>query len=131
MHPETTPLIEAAEDALAVALHETGGVDLDRIAELLGRSRETAIAELGDRIYLDPEATVALNRDVWVTADAYLSGKIRTKLAAAVAAATLGRTLSAQCRRARKDPAGGSEALRHHRPPRRAVDPSRCRRRLL
>ena len=89
LHPEATPLIETAEDALAVTLHETGGVDLDRIAELLGRSRETAIAELGERIFLDPEAAVAQDRDVWVTADAYLSGKIRTKLAAAVAAASL------------------------------------------
>ena len=131
LHPETTPLIETAEDALAVTLHETGGVDLDRIAELLGRSRETAIAELGERIFLDPEATVAQDRDVWVTADAYLSGKIRDKLAAADAAASLRRTLSAQCRGPRKDPARGPEALRHHRPPRRAVDPRRRRRRLL
>ena len=87
LHPETTPVIETAEDALAVALHETGLVDLDRIAELLGRSRETAIAELGERIFADPEATAAMNRDVWVTADAYLSGKIRDKLTAAQAAA--------------------------------------------
>jgi hypothetical protein len=89
LHPETTPVIETAEDALAVALHETGLVDLDRIAELLGRSRETAIAELGERIFLDPEATVAQEREVWVTADAYLSGKIRDKLTAAAAAAAL------------------------------------------
>ena len=89
LHPETTPVIETAEDALAVTLHETGLVDLDRIAELLGRSRETAIAELGERIFLDPEATVALNREIWVTADAYLSGKIRDKLTAAQAAAAL------------------------------------------
>ena len=89
LHPETTPVIETAEDALAVALHETGLVDLDRIAELLCRSPETAIAELGERIFLDPEATAALNRDIWVTADAYLSGKIRDKLTAAQAAAAL------------------------------------------
>ena len=89
LHPETTPVIETAEDALAVTLHETGLVDLDRIAELLGRSRETAIAELGERIFLDPEATAAMNRDLWVTADAYLSGKIRDKLTAAQAAAAL------------------------------------------
>ena len=38
---------------------------------------------------LHPETTVAQEREVWVTADAYLSGKIRTKLAAAVAAASL------------------------------------------
>jgi adenine-specific DNA methylase len=89
LHPEATPLIETAEDALAVTLHETGVVDLDRIAELLGRSREIAIAELGERIFLDPEATLAHNREVWVTADAYLSGKTRTKRAAAIAAASL------------------------------------------
>ena len=89
LHPETTPVIETAEDALAVTLHETGLVDLDRIAELLGRSRETAIAELGERIFLYPEATAALNREIWVTADAYLSGKIRDKLTAAQAAAAL------------------------------------------
>jgi N12 class adenine-specific DNA methylase/predicted RNA methylase len=89
LHPETTPVIETAEDALAVTLHETGLVDLDRIAELLGRSRETAIAELGERIFLDPEPTLALNRDAWVTADAYLSGKVRDKMAAAEAAAAL------------------------------------------
>ena len=89
LHPETTPLIETAEDALAVALHETALVDLDRIAELLGRSRETAIANLSERIFLDPEPTVAMNREVWVTADAYLSGKIRDKLTAAHAAAAL------------------------------------------
>ena len=83
------PVIETAEDALAVTLHETGGVDLDRIAELLGRSRETAIAELGERIFLDPQASLAQERDVWVTADAYLSGPIRTKLATAVAGAAL------------------------------------------
>jgi hypothetical protein len=89
LHPETTPLIETAEDALAVALHETGAVDLDRIAELLGRSRLTAIAELGNRVFLDPEATAALDTEVWVTADAYLSGKVRCKLTAALAAAAL------------------------------------------
>jgi N12 class adenine-specific DNA methylase len=72
-----------------VTLHETGAVDLDRIAELLRRSTETAIAELGERIFLDPEASLALNKDVWVTADAYLSGKVRSKLVAAVAAAAL------------------------------------------
>ena len=47
------------------------------------------IAELGKRIFLDPEAALAHNQDVRVIAGAYLSGKIRTKLAAAVAAASL------------------------------------------
>ena len=52
LHPETTPAIETAEDALAVALHETGLVDLDRIAELLGRSRETKLPELFDLAFV-------------------------------------------------------------------------------
>ena len=53
-----TPLIESAADALAVTLHETGFVDLDRIAEILGRSRDETIAELGDHIFLDPQLTI-------------------------------------------------------------------------
>ena len=50
------PEVTSAADALAVALHETGVVDLDRVAELLGVTREAAIAELGNRIFLDPQA---------------------------------------------------------------------------
>ena len=88
LRPAVTPLIETAEDALAVTLHETGIVDLDRVAELLGRSREAAIAELGERIFLDPQLAAA-GIETWQTADAYLSGPIRTKLAAAIGAAAL------------------------------------------
>ena len=82
-------LSRRAADALAVTLHETGLVDLDRIAELLGRSRETAIAELGDRIFLDPQATVAMSSEIWVTADAYLSGLSAPSSPPPVAAAAL------------------------------------------
>ena len=88
LHPAVTPLVETADDALAVALHETGYVDLGRIAELFGRSREAAIAELGEQIFLDPQLTAA-GIESWQTADAYLSGPIRTKLAAAIGAAAL------------------------------------------
>jgi len=88
LHPPVTPIIESAADALAVTLHETGYVDLNRIAELLARSRDEAIAELGDRIFLDPQLTIE-NIESWQTADAYLSGPVRTKLAAAIAAAAL------------------------------------------
>jgi len=88
LHPTVTPLIESAADALAVTLHEVGFVDLDRIAELLGRSRDETIAELGERIFLDPQLSIE-GVETWQTADAYLSGPIRTKLAAAIAAAAL------------------------------------------
>ncbi len=90
LHPPATPLIESATDALAVTLHELGFVDLDHIAELLGRSRDEAITELGERIFLDPQLTAA-GIETWRTADAYLSGLIRTKLAAAIGAAALDR----------------------------------------
>ncbi|MCW2286321.1 N12 class adenine-specific DNA methylase/adenine-specific DNA methylase [Rhodoblastus acidophilus] len=86
LHPPTTPEITSAADALAVVLHETGTVDVDRIAELLGVTREAVIADLGDRIFLDPIAH-GTNVELWHTADAYLSGDIRKRLAAATEAA--------------------------------------------
>ncbi|HET9148678.1 MAG TPA: hypothetical protein VFN77_11535 [Acetobacteraceae bacterium] len=88
--PPITPLITSAHDALAVTLHETGLVDIGHIAERLGQSRETVIAELGDAIFLDPQLTTE-TRETWLTADAYLSGPVRHKLAAAQAAAALDR----------------------------------------
>ena len=86
LHPPVTPEVTSAGDALAVALHETGVVDLDRIAELLGVMREAAIAELGNRIFLDPQAWRA-GLETWRAADAYLSGPVRKKLEIAIEAA--------------------------------------------
>ena len=86
LHPPVTPEVTSAADALAVALHETGVVDLDRVAELLGVTREAAIAELGNRIFLDPQAGRS-GFEAWRTADAYLSGPVRKKLEIAIDAA--------------------------------------------
>ena len=86
LHPPVTPEVASAADALAVALHETGVVDLDRVAELLGVMREAAIAELGNRIFLDPQAWRA-GLEAWRTANAYLSGPVRKKLEIAIDAA--------------------------------------------
>jgi N12 class adenine-specific DNA methylase len=77
LHPPVTPEVVSAADALAVALHETGVVDLDRVAELLGVTREAAIAELGNRIFLDPQAWRA-GLEAWRTADAYLLARAAT-----------------------------------------------------
>ncbi|WGF91059.1 helicase-related protein [Marinivivus vitaminiproducens] len=79
--PPAEPVITSAADALAVALHETGGVDLARIAELLGRSEAEALALLGGSVFRDPES------GRFETADAYLSGAVRAKLALAEQAA--------------------------------------------
>lgn len=86
IHPPAEPVVTSAADALAVTLHEIGHVDLPRICELLGRPREIVLAELGEAVFLDPEQTSA-DREVWITADAALSGPVRTRLATARAAA--------------------------------------------
>jgi N12 class adenine-specific DNA methylase/adenine-specific DNA methylase len=79
--PPAAPLIATAADALAVTLNERGRVDIDSIAELLEQDSEAALAQLGATIFRNP-ATGG-----WETADAYLSGPVRSKLAAAIVAA--------------------------------------------
>jgi len=60
---------------------------MDRIAELLGRSRDDTVAELGDAVFLDPERADLDGIQGWQTSDAYLSGAVRGKLVRAQAAA--------------------------------------------
>ena len=72
--------VASAEEGLLVSLDRKGMVDLPYIATLYGKPEERVITELGDLIYRDPESRE------WQTADAYLSGNVRAKLAAAVAA---------------------------------------------
>ncbi|MBB2157912.1 DEAD/DEAH box helicase family protein [Gluconacetobacter diazotrophicus] len=86
IHAPVEPEIHSAHDALAVSLRETGRVEIPLIAELLGRSEQEVVSELGSAIYLDPTRSGS-GRDVFLTADEYLSGPVRTRLAAAVAAA--------------------------------------------
>jgi N12 class adenine-specific DNA methylase len=81
--PPAPPDIANAADALVVVLNERGRVDIEYIAELSHRDVDDVVAELGGAIFRDP-------RDgSWQTADAYLSGPVRDKLAVAEAAATL------------------------------------------
>jgi len=72
--------VASAEEGLLVSLDRHGTVDLPFIATLYGKPEEAIIAELGDLIYRDPESKERQ------TADAYLSGNVRAKLAAAEAA---------------------------------------------
>ncbi len=60
-----------------MSLNQKGTVDLPYIAALYDKSEDTVIAELGDLIYHDPESST------WQTADVYLSGNVRDKLATA------------------------------------------------
>jgi N12 class adenine-specific DNA methylase len=70
-------VVRSAEEGLLVSLDHRGSVDLPYIASLYGVTEGRAAQELGDLIYRDPE-TLSLE-----TADAYLSGDVRAKLAAA------------------------------------------------
>ena len=76
---KTPPItqVTSAEEGLLVSLNQRGAVDLPFIATLYGKPEEQVIAELGDLIFPDPESKT------WQTADAYLSGNVRAKLAAA------------------------------------------------
>src|SRR5207249_3542649 len=68
--------VRSAAEGLLVSLDQRGSVDLPFIAMLYGKPEEQVISELGDLIFHDPE------QQTWQTADAYLSGNVRAKLAA-------------------------------------------------
>jgi N12 class adenine-specific DNA methylase len=69
--------VRSAEEGLLVSLNQRGSVDLAFIATLYSKPEDQVIAELGDLIFQDTESKA------WQTADAYLSGNVRAKLAAA------------------------------------------------
>ncbi|WPM83133.1 PLxRFG domain-containing protein (plasmid) [Brucella pseudintermedia] len=69
-----------AKDALAIVLGDVGYVDMPRIAALYGKPEPEIVKELGDRIYLTPDGS-------YETADLYLSGNVKQKLARAEEAA--------------------------------------------
>jgi N12 class adenine-specific DNA methylase len=69
--------VKSAEEGLLVSLNQRGTVDLPFIVTLYGKPEDQIIAELGDLIFRDPDS------ETWQTADAYLSGNVRAKLAVA------------------------------------------------
>ncbi|MEU6010156.1 SNF2-related protein [Streptomyces sp. NPDC047453] len=74
------------EDAIALAMEYDGGrLDMARVAGLLGLDEESASAQCADAglAYRDPEQREAEQGDVWEPRHRYLSGNVRTKLAAA------------------------------------------------
>jgi len=79
---KTPPItnVRSAEEGLLVSLNQRGAVDLPFIGTLYGKPKAQIVAELGDLIFPDPESRT------WQTADAYLSGNVRSKLAAVEAA---------------------------------------------
>ena len=70
---------ETAPEALLVSLNETGQISWPRMESLTGRSASELQDELGSLTYRNPEG------GAWETADRYLSGNVRAKLAVAQA----------------------------------------------
>jgi N12 class adenine-specific DNA methylase len=75
--------VETAAEALTVSLNETGEIHWPRMDVLTGKTARQLQRELDNLIYQNPEG------GAWETADRYLSGDVRARLAAASAAATL------------------------------------------
>jgi N12 class adenine-specific DNA methylase/SAM-dependent methyltransferase len=69
--------VDTVEAALLASLDATGGVDIPLMADLYGQSQDAVLAALADLVYQDPTS------GQWETADQYLSGNVRTKLARA------------------------------------------------
>jgi N12 class adenine-specific DNA methylase len=78
--PQDFLTVTTAKDALLASLNYRGKVDGDYMAEVYGKPMDKIVDELGDVVYEDPQAGI-------VTADEYLSGDVKTKLAEAQAAA--------------------------------------------
>ena len=80
--------VDTPTEALAVSIGERAGVDLPFMAELLDRpgEEERIAGELSGVIFKNPEKSCHDPLSGWETADEYLSGNVRKKLAAARAA---------------------------------------------
>ena len=74
---EVVTSVDTASEALAVSLAEKAKIDLDFMGELTGKDKDTLTEELRGIIFQNPLT------DVWETADQYLSGNVREKLAIA------------------------------------------------
>jgi N12 class adenine-specific DNA methylase len=75
--------VETASEALLVSLNETGEISWPRMESLTGRRASELQDELGPLAYRNPEG------GAWETADRYLSGNVRAKLAVAQASEQL------------------------------------------
>lgn len=74
--------VETASEALAISLNETGAIDWQRMAALTGNNVKAIQAQLSGQVFETPEGA-------WETADEYLSGDVREKLAVARVAADI------------------------------------------
>ena len=73
---------DTATDALVLSLSEKAMIDMGYMAELTGKNEETLFSELKGVIFLNPLYGYGNNTErKYLTADEYLSGNVREKLA--------------------------------------------------
>lgn len=84
---QTVTHVDTAEEALAVSIGERARVDLAFMSELSGMSEDELVTKLRGVIFLNIGSADAQDK-TYVTADEYLSGNVREKLALAKAAQT-------------------------------------------
>ncbi len=77
--------VDSASEALALSIAEKASVDMAYMEQLTGQTRDELASQLQGAIYRLPES--AGDEPCYVTADEYLSGNIRSKLASARLAA--------------------------------------------
>ena len=76
--------VDTASEALALSLAERARVDMDYMTRLTGKTEEQIYADLQGVIFLNPDyAGEHDSRAKYLTADEYLSGNVRAKLAQA------------------------------------------------
>ena len=75
--PEPVTSVDTPSEALALSIGEKAKVDVPFMAELCGKTEQEVTDELMGVIFQNPVT------QVWVTADEYLSGNVREKLATA------------------------------------------------
>lgn len=75
--------VDTASEALSVSLSEKAKVDMSFMTELTGKSEQELYEELKGVIFLNPMHSDMMGQPKYVTADEYLSGNVREKLATA------------------------------------------------
>ena len=79
--------VDTALEALHLSINLKQTVDLEYISQLCGKDKDAVISELGEHIYCNPAKITGGRYSGWETAEEYLSGHVRTKLALAQEAA--------------------------------------------
>ncbi len=79
----TTSHVDTALEAMHLSLNTRQSVDLEYISKLCGKDKDEVISELGDRLYCNPAKNTGSKYTGWETAEEYLSGNVRSKLALA------------------------------------------------